>query len=146
MLLTLATVSTCRRSPGCDCCSSTNVPMPCRVSTNPEACSLEIASRTTVRLTPCSRTMVDSEGSFSPGFNCPSKIRWVSASTTPWARLADRLRTGVPLSICIDLSPQNFALESLTPTRDSLANCARTSLGQHGPSLYDNTPNQSKTE
>ena len=31
---------------------TTKVPMPWRVSTSPPACSLEIASRTTVRLTP----------------------------------------------------------------------------------------------
>ena len=41
--------------------------MPWRVSTRPEACSLEMASRTTVRLTPNSAMNAASVGSLSPG-------------------------------------------------------------------------------
>ena len=42
---------------------TTKVPMPCRVSTSPAACSFEIASRTTVRLTPNSAMKAASVGS-----------------------------------------------------------------------------------
>ena len=50
---------------------NTKVPMPCRVSTKPEACSLELASRTTVRLTASSPMMADSVGNLSPGRSRP---------------------------------------------------------------------------
>ena len=61
---------------------TTKVPMPCRVATRPAACSREIASRTTVRLTPNSCMIAASVGSFSPGGNEPSRMRPASASTT----------------------------------------------------------------
>ncbi len=44
--------------------SSTKVPMPWRVSTWPAACKREIASRTTVRLTPWASMIADSVGQF----------------------------------------------------------------------------------
>jgi hypothetical protein len=46
-----------------------------------------IASRTTVRLTPCISMMTDSVGSFSPGLSVPACMLLVMAATTPWARL-----------------------------------------------------------
>ncbi|MOA30923.1 hypothetical protein D3C78_1520450 [compost metagenome] len=46
--------------------SSTKVPMPWRVSTWPAACRRDIASRTTVRLTPWASMMADSVGNLSP--------------------------------------------------------------------------------
>ncbi len=61
--------------------------MPWRVCTSPAACRCEIASRTTVRLTPCISMITDSVGSFSPGFSVPAWMLAVNASTTPWARL-----------------------------------------------------------
>ena len=60
---------------------STKVPIPCRVSTRPEACSLDSASRTTVRLTSKRAMISASVGSFSPGFNCPSRMLDISPST-----------------------------------------------------------------
>ena len=69
------------------------LPTPWRVCTRPAACSLEIASRTTVRLTPNSSMIAASVGSFSPVASEPSRMRPVSASTTSWARLRGRRRT-----------------------------------------------------
>ena len=48
----------------------------------PAACSLEMASRTTVRLTPNSAITAASVGSLSPGARRPSRMRSPSASTT----------------------------------------------------------------
>jgi hypothetical protein len=53
----------------------------------PGGLQCEIASRTTVRLTPCISMMTDSVGSFSPGFRVPAWMLLVKLSTTPWARL-----------------------------------------------------------
>ena len=61
--------------------SKTKVPMPCLVSTNPADCSPEIASRTTLRLTPYSNIISDSGGSFSPGRN--TRLRICSESASP---------------------------------------------------------------
>jgi len=63
--------------------------MPCRVVTSPEACSREIASRTTVRLTPCCFTISDSGGSFSPGASAPVPIKLDRRATTSWVRFRD---------------------------------------------------------
>jgi hypothetical protein len=60
--------------------ASTKEPMPCRVSTSPPACRREIASRTTVRLTPRSRTISDSVGSLSPALSSPAWILRVSSA------------------------------------------------------------------
>ena len=54
---------------------TTKVPMPWRVCTRPEACSLDSASRTTVRLTPNSAMISASVGSLSPGASRPSRMR-----------------------------------------------------------------------
>ena len=72
---------------------STKVPIPCRVSTRPEACSLESASRTTVRLTSKRAMISASVGSFSPGFNCPSRMPDISPSTISSTR--PRARRGL---------------------------------------------------
>ena len=71
---------------------TTKVPTPWRVSTSPAACSLEIASRTTVRLTPNSAITAASVGSLWPGASAPSRMRSVSASTSSWARERGLLR------------------------------------------------------
>ncbi|MNV84346.1 hypothetical protein D3C71_1782120 [compost metagenome] len=73
--------------------SSTKVPMPWRVSTRPAACKRDNASRTTVRLTPCSSMIADSVGNLSPRLITPSRIRWDSSVTNSWARLRCFLRT-----------------------------------------------------
>jgi hypothetical protein len=69
---------------------TTKVPTPWRVSTSPPACSLDSASRTTVRLTPNSFMMAASVGSLSPARMWPSRMRAVIVSTRPSARLRGR--------------------------------------------------------
>ena len=69
---------------------TTKVPTPCRVSTSPAACSLEMASRTTVRLTPNSCITAASVGSLSPGDRRPSRMRSPSASTSSSASVRGR--------------------------------------------------------
>ena len=58
--------------------SSTKLPMPWRVSITSLACSREMPSRTTVRLTPSPTISSDSVGSLSPGLSAPPR----SAPTT----------------------------------------------------------------
>jgi len=66
---------------------TTKVPTPRRERTIPAACSLDSASRTTVRLTPNSLMISASVGSLSPARSGPIRIRWLRASTTPMLRL-----------------------------------------------------------
>ncbi len=79
---------------------STKVPMPWRVSTKPAACILDSASRTTVRLTSCSRMSSVSVGSLSPGLSARSRICAQTSSTStlasPRTRFAGALAVGLP--------------------------------------------------
>ncbi len=65
----------------------TKTPTPCRVMTSPSARSAEIASRTTVRLTPVALISTCSVGSREPGANFPLSISNVSRFTKPEVRL-----------------------------------------------------------
>jgi hypothetical protein len=87
--------------------SSTKLPIPWRVSIRPLACIREIASRTTVRLTPCAAMTSVSVGSLSPGRSVPFSICAVSASTTSCARLRAR-RRGAAGSVGTDMRPVPF--------------------------------------
>jgi hypothetical protein len=69
--------------------AKTKLPIPCRVVTSPAAWSWEIASRTTVRLTPCWRTISDSGGSFAPGASAPVSIKFVRRPTTCCVKFLD---------------------------------------------------------
>src|SRR5690606_13045025 len=74
---------------------ATNVPMPWRVSTRPLACSRDMASRTTVRLTPNCCMSSDSVGSLSPGCSVPALMSAVSASTASCAKVREERRRRV---------------------------------------------------
>jgi hypothetical protein len=97
--------------------SMTKVPMPWRGSTRPEACNLDSASRTTVRLMPCSRTRVFSEGKRSPGLKVPSRICWVRLETRSWARLWPRLRGCLGCPCGLADAPVQVAGRSAEPSR-----------------------------
>ena len=69
----VAIFSGARRKPAAACAApTTKLPTPWRVSTSPAACSLEMASRTTVRLTPNSCITAASVGILSPADRRPS--------------------------------------------------------------------------
>ncbi|CAG9211254.1 hypothetical protein PSP6_30049 [Paraburkholderia tropica] len=78
--------------------SSTKLPMPCRVSITDMACRREMASRTTVRLTPSWVMRLLSVGSLSPGFNARDPI----CSLMKWTTCSARLRVRVGMGAASD--------------------------------------------
>ena len=82
--------------------------MPWRVSTMPAACSLEMASRTTVRLTPNSAITSASVGSLSPAPAGRRRMRSPSASTSPGASVRGRRAPGRPDSCPLGQTPTRF--------------------------------------
>ena len=86
----------------------TKVPMPWRVSTWPDACRREMASRTTVRLTANRAISSDSVGNLSPVCRRPSRTSAVSVSTISGTRPRCRRGRGGGAASGIASSPRVF--------------------------------------